>query len=591
MRARQPDDSGYAERDGVKLRWETFGDGEPTVMLLPTWSIIHSRHWKAQVPYLARHHRVVTFDGRGCGGSDRPVGAEQYTDDQFAADTIAVLDATGTKRAVLVGLSAGALWTMLVAADAPERVLGVVTIGAAVPFASRAAERTGFPFEDPIETTEGWAKYNRHYWERDFEGFLEFFFGQMFTEPHSTKQIEDCVGWGLETEPGTLADTSRGFQSCGPKAFRDACERVRCPVLVIHGDDDAIRPHRDSEALAELTGGRLVTIEGGGHGPHARDPVAVNRLISAFVQQLHPVPTKSTWVRAARRPKRALYLCSPIGLGHARRDVAIAAELRNAPSRPRDRLARPASGHIGPRARRRTCASGVRLAGQRVGPHRGRVRRARPARVPGDPPDGRDPRQQLHGLPRRRRGAAVRPGARRRGVGRRLLPPREPRAEAVRVRVDDRLRRMDPDAERRCARGRPDDRLQRRDDRAARPVPAHPRSFDLRRRSRRHRARRASDPVCPGSASGPSRTSSSAATSRASIRSSSPTALRCATSSDTARTSACASSPSAARASEPHSCIGWRMRRGRRVDLSMVCASSSSPGRASTSRRSPAAPA
>ena len=69
MRARQPDDAGYAERDGVKLRWETFGDGEPTVALLPTWSIIHSRHWKAQVPYLARHHRVVTFDGRGCGGS------------------------------------------------------------------------------------------------------------------------------------------------------------------------------------------------------------------------------------------------------------------------------------------------------------------------------------------------------------------------------------------------------------------------------------------------------------------------------------------------------------------------------------------
>ena len=81
-------------------------------MLLPTWSIIHSRHWKAQVPYLARHHRVVTFDGRGCGGSDRPVGAESYTDDQFAADTIAVLDATGTERAVLVGLSAGALWTI-----------------------------------------------------------------------------------------------------------------------------------------------------------------------------------------------------------------------------------------------------------------------------------------------------------------------------------------------------------------------------------------------------------------------------------------------------------------------------------------------
>ncbi len=220
MRARQPDDSGYAERDGVKLRWEVFGDGEPTVMLLPTWSIIHSRHWKVQVPYLARHHRVVTFDGRGCGGSDRPVGAEHYTDDQFAADTIAVLDATGTERAVLVGLSAGALWAMQVAADASRACArrgddrrGSSARGSSLPSAPASRSRIR------STTTEGWAKYNRHYWERDFEGFLEFFFGQMFTEPHSTKQIEDCVGWGLETEPGTLADTSRGFQSCGSEGI------------------------------------------------------------------------------------------------------------------------------------------------------------------------------------------------------------------------------------------------------------------------------------------------------------------------------------------------------------------------------------
>jgi pimeloyl-ACP methyl ester carboxylesterase len=328
MRARQPDDAGYAERDGVKLRWESFGDGEPTVMLLPTWSIIPSRHWKLQVPYLARRHRVVTFDGRGCGGSDRPFGAENYTHEQFAADTIAVLDATATERAVLVALSCGALFGIQVAADAPERVLGLVSIGAAVPLAPGAPERAEFPFEDPLDTTEGWAKYNRHYWERDYEGFLDFFFGQMFTEPHSTKQIEDCVGWGLETEPGTLADTSRALEACGRESFRTVCERVRCPVLAIHGDDDSIRPHAQSAALVEVTGGRLVTIEGGGHGPHTRDPVAVNHLISDFVDRLHPVQTPTTWVRASRRPKRALYLCSPIGLGHARRDMAIAAELR-----------------------------------------------------------------------------------------------------------------------------------------------------------------------------------------------------------------------------------------------------------------------
>ena len=62
MRARYPDTEGYIERDGVRIFYEVFGEGEPTVLLLPTWSIIHSRFWKAQVPYLARHFRVITFD-------------------------------------------------------------------------------------------------------------------------------------------------------------------------------------------------------------------------------------------------------------------------------------------------------------------------------------------------------------------------------------------------------------------------------------------------------------------------------------------------------------------------------------------------
>src|SRR5918994_1219550 len=102
-RARYPDESGYVERDGVRLHWEVYGSGEPTVLLLPTWSIIHSRHWKMQIPYLARHCRVVTFDGRGNGRSDRSQEAAAYDEREFAADAIAVLDATGSDRAVIVG--------------------------------------------------------------------------------------------------------------------------------------------------------------------------------------------------------------------------------------------------------------------------------------------------------------------------------------------------------------------------------------------------------------------------------------------------------------------------------------------------------
>jgi predicted glycosyltransferase len=78
-------------------------------------------------------------------------------------------------------------------------------------------------------------------------------------------------------------------------------------------------------ALAEHTGGRLVLLEGSFHAPHVRDPVKVNLLLREFVK---PAPPPARWVRARSRRKRALYISSPIGLGHAQRDVAIARELR-----------------------------------------------------------------------------------------------------------------------------------------------------------------------------------------------------------------------------------------------------------------------
>src|SRR5579864_8896381 len=133
MRARYPDEEGYVERDGVRIFYEVYGQGEPTVLLLPTWSIIHSRFWKAQVPYLARHGRVITFDGRGNGKSSRPSEPDAYTNQEFVADILAVMDATRTAQAVLVSLSMGAQWALELAANSPEQVLGSVFIGPTLP--------------------------------------------------------------------------------------------------------------------------------------------------------------------------------------------------------------------------------------------------------------------------------------------------------------------------------------------------------------------------------------------------------------------------------------------------------------------------
>ena len=121
MRARQPDRQGYTIRDGIRLHWELYGQGDRTVFFLPTWSIIHSRHWKLQVAYMARHCRVLVMDGRGNGLSDRPADPKAYADEEFAADALAVMDDTGTQSAALVSLSRGARWALLSSAPCSAR--------------------------------------------------------------------------------------------------------------------------------------------------------------------------------------------------------------------------------------------------------------------------------------------------------------------------------------------------------------------------------------------------------------------------------------------------------------------------------------
>ena len=324
-----PDISAQVDRDGVRIHYDVYGDGEPTLLLLPTWSIVHSRVWKAQVPYLARHYRVITFDGRGNGRSDRPLGVDAHLPREYVKDAMAVLDATQTRSVVAVGLSFGGHLAAMLAALHPDRVDAAVLIAPAAPFATSNPNRTPAHFTEPQPSTDGWAKYNQHYWRDHYPDFAQFFFERVFCEPHSTKQIEDAVSWALETNGAVITDTTLARFAVTDEG-EELYARVRCPVLVIHGDRDEVIPYKKGVAVAQVTGGRLATIEGAGHVPSTRDPAIVNLLIREFVDGLTPAvkPQSIRIPRGLGRRKRALYLSSPIGLGHARRDLAIAQELR-----------------------------------------------------------------------------------------------------------------------------------------------------------------------------------------------------------------------------------------------------------------------
>jgi pimeloyl-ACP methyl ester carboxylesterase/predicted glycosyltransferase len=330
MRAKLPTMDGLVERDGVKLSYEVYGDGPTTVVFLPPWSIVHSRVYKAQIPYFSEHYRCITYDPRGNGRSDRPEAVEAYTLDQYVADALAVMDATDTVQAVLVGLSFGGTLACILAAHHPERVRAVILAGTA------ATVGPGYPYMAPQhffskpERFEGWAKYNREYWLRDYPDFAEHFISHIFSDPHSTKQIEDGLGWANSTTGPVLAKTVEARAIPPGFDVSEAMYRmIRCPVLVIHGDNDQIQPHARAQAVAELTGAEFVTIPGGGHNLLGRYPAKCNALILDFLERRLGMPQpRERQPGRAQRAKRALYLSSPIGLGHGRRDIAITRELR-----------------------------------------------------------------------------------------------------------------------------------------------------------------------------------------------------------------------------------------------------------------------
>ena len=325
-RARYPDACGHVHRDGAAVYYEAYGAGEPAILFLPSWEIVHSRSWKFQLPYFARHGRVITFDRRGSGGSDRPPDVQAYDRRTAAGDALAVLDAAGAERAVAVSWC-GAGDDLLLAAGHPERITGLVLIAPDLLLTDDPAGEQGpYPFDEVPETPEGWAKWNRHYWRRDWPGFLDFFFAETFTEPHSTKQFEDAVGWGLQADPEIIIRGMEAEWLNDREQALQLCARVRCPTLVIQGSADAIvGPARGAAVAAAIPHAQLITLEGSGHGPHLRDPVQVNLLLRGFAARPAPRPRRA---RGRARHKRALYISSPIGLGHAQRDCAIAAELR-----------------------------------------------------------------------------------------------------------------------------------------------------------------------------------------------------------------------------------------------------------------------
>jgi pimeloyl-ACP methyl ester carboxylesterase len=205
VRAREPEEQGHVDRDGVRIAWERFGDSGPWLLFMPPWHLVHSRSWKMAVPHLARRFRVLTLDPRGNGRSDRP--ASGYRIQDHAADALAVLDHRGADSAAVIAASQGANPAIWLALEHAERVERLVLLGQAV--------GTG-PNEDVVA-----------FLENDYEAFIDGFFRVCFNEPHSTKAIEDTIGWARETNSAVIAAGAADFDPdlIAPRLGEVSCRR------------------------------------------------------------------------------------------------------------------------------------------------------------------------------------------------------------------------------------------------------------------------------------------------------------------------------------------------------------------------------
>jgi pimeloyl-ACP methyl ester carboxylesterase/UDP-N-acetylglucosamine:LPS N-acetylglucosamine transferase len=326
MRALAPIDAGRLTTRGFGIGYEVFGTcSDRSLLLLPTWQISPSRHWNMQVPYLARSFRVITYDPPGIGSGERTDAPAAFELDRVVDYGVDLLDHLGVAHAGVVGLSMGGAYGLWMAARYPERVSQLFVIGTVLPEWAFADDPS---FRARRDSYEGWEKRNAHYWREHYQDWLTFFMAQVFSEPHSTKAIEDAIAWASETTPHVLISSVVNPRLLPAMALGEVIERIRCPVLLMHARDDNIADMVTTRALAEARPDwELIEFDAGGHALHIRNAARVNLELGRFFGL--PQPSRRLLRRAmAKHPPRILMVSSPVGLGHVQRDLAIACELR-----------------------------------------------------------------------------------------------------------------------------------------------------------------------------------------------------------------------------------------------------------------------
>jgi 3-oxoadipate enol-lactonase len=263
---------GPARSGTVRIHWESTGAGAPVLLVMGLG--MNATGWWRTVPVLARRQRVLSFDNRGVGRSDRPPGP--YTVAQMADDAIAVLDAASEPAAHVYGISLGGMIAQEIALRHPSRVRSLV-LGATTPGGDRHVppepstlaffeRRASMPAEEAV-----WASVPYNYGPATRAGR-----GQSIAQ-----DIAQRLRFPVEPEPYSA--------QLAAALGHDAAARlgdIRLPTLVVHGDEDRMVDPRNGRALAaSIPGATLSAWPGAGHLYPTDEPRADEAIADFLAEQ------------------------------------------------------------------------------------------------------------------------------------------------------------------------------------------------------------------------------------------------------------------------------------------------------------------
>jgi pimeloyl-ACP methyl ester carboxylesterase len=277
----------YAVSGDVHVAYTSFGEGEHDLVVAPgfvshleiMWENPHLNRFAQR---LSRFARVITFDKRGTGMSD-PVAAVP-TLEQRMDDIRAVMDAAGSERAFVMGVSEGAPLCILFAATHPERTNGLILFGGM----ARATWAPDYPWATPKEALlEAATELTRPGWGTGEN--VEIFAPSLAREPATVDW------WGrverLAATPGMMGQLFSMFLDID---VRDVLPSVRTPALVMHRRGDRVVSVQAGRWLAEqLANARFVELPGRDHIPWAGDTEAVSGEIEEFITGTRSAPAES----------------------------------------------------------------------------------------------------------------------------------------------------------------------------------------------------------------------------------------------------------------------------------------------------------